>query len=173
MTDYQQKIIVETDRLFIQEANLKDAPFFYELLNSPNWLEYIGNRNIHSLQEAETYIRDNLIKSYDQNGFGLYKVSLKEKNTPIGICGLLKRTYLDHPDIGFATLPAFERQGLTFEAAKGVLHYAQNKLSHEKILAITTEHNQGSQALLQKVGLKSVDKIFLDREEKLFLLFST
>ena len=167
------KTVLETKRLFLQEAELNDAPFFYELLNSPNWLKYIGNRGIYNLEDAQAYIQQGLIKSYKKNDFGLYKMILKDKKVPIGICGLLQRDYLDHPDIGFATLPTFESQGYTFEAAQSVVNYSKSRLKLNQIMAITSENNQRSQALLKKIGMRHIDQIYLSGDDQPKLLFST
>jgi RimJ/RimL family protein N-acetyltransferase len=43
---------------------------------------------------------------------------------PIGICGLVKRNYLDDIDLGYALLPRYWGQGYAYEAAKAVLDYA-------------------------------------------------
>jgi hypothetical protein len=42
---------------------------------------------------------------YARLGFGFYIVELKGDSTPIGICGLVKREFLDDVDIGYALLP--------------------------------------------------------------------
>ena len=151
-------MILETPRLILQEAVLSDAPFFYQLLNSPNWIKYIGDRGIGTVADAEAYIQKSLIHSYRENGFGLYNMVLKENGMPIGLCGLINRPTLDHPDIGFAVLPAYEGKGYTSEAAQGTMDYAQKVLGLKKILGITSEHNLGSQRILEKVGLRFVEK---------------
>ncbi|MFT5617384.1 MAG: ribosomal-protein-alanine N-acetyltransferase, partial [Arenicella sp.] len=38
--------ILQTRRLTLSEATLSDIPLIFKLLNSPNWLEFIGDRNI-------------------------------------------------------------------------------------------------------------------------------
>ena len=95
--------ILETERLVIAEATMSDSQFIFDLLTSPNWLKYIGDRGIRSIEDASEYIENSLIKSYRDNGFGLYKVVLKQNQIPIGLCGLLKRPVFDHPDIGSYT----------------------------------------------------------------------
>jgi hypothetical protein len=42
-----------------------------ELLNSPGWIEFIGDRNIKTDEQARTYLENGPLKSYEQNGFGL------------------------------------------------------------------------------------------------------
>jgi len=87
-------------------------------------------------------------------GFGLYKVILKQDNSPIGLCGFLQRDFLDHPDIGYAILPKHEGKGYTSEAAKAMLEYGRSTLGFKTILAITSSKNSASQRLLQKIGLE-------------------
>ena len=49
-------IIAETNRLIISELSLEDAPFFLKLVNTPNWIKYIGDRNLKTVKDAEDYI---------------------------------------------------------------------------------------------------------------------
>jgi len=165
-------IILETERLLLQEAEIDDAPFFFRLLNSPGWLAYIGDRGIKTKEDAVHYIREALIKSYKEHGFGLYKMILKQENQPIGICGLLKRPDLDYPDIGFAMLPEYEGHGYAFEAAKATLEYAETTLGLNVILAITIMKNTRSKKLLERIGLQQIDVINFKSEEDCLLYSS-
>jgi [ribosomal protein S5]-alanine N-acetyltransferase len=45
-----------TERLRLDPFTFADAAFFKELVNTPGWLQYIGDRNIHSITDAEQYI---------------------------------------------------------------------------------------------------------------------
>lgn len=166
--------ILETERLIIEEATLSDAPFFLELLNSPNWLEFIGDKNVKLLKDAIKYVQESLIDNYKKNGFGFYKMSLKqnnEPNLPIGAIGFLKREYLEFPDLGYAILPNYENKGYISEAAKAILEYGHNQLQFQEIVAFTTEENIASKKVLLKIGLYFIDKRILNGEE--FLYFST
>ncbi|WP_338760693.1 GNAT family N-acetyltransferase [Bernardetia sp. ABR2-2B] len=160
--------IVETERLIIEEAILSDASFFFELLNSPNWLEFIGDRNINSLEDATKYVQESLIDNYEKNSYGFYKMSLRETNQSIGAVGFLKRDYLDFPDIGYAILPNYEGKGYVSEATQAVFEYGKNNLNLKKIVAITTEENLASQRVLSKIGLKFIEKVNVDGEELLY-----
>jgi len=164
--------ILKTERLSLEEAELKDAKFIFDLLNSPNWIEFIGDRGIKSNKDAARYIQNSLINSYRENGFGLYKMVLLETNEPIGLCGLLKRASLDHPDIGFATLPQFEGMGYTYEAANATVAYAHNNLSLSNVLAITSDKNLKSQKLIKKIGLQYIGQTQLSSGEEELMLFS-
>lgn len=165
--------IAITDRLLIAALTTASSAFILELVNSPGWLTYIGDRNIKTLADAEKYLIHGPIASYAANGFGLYEVSLKENGVPIGICGIIKRDTLDHPDIGFAFLPAYTGKGYAQEAAEAVLHYALYTLQLSPVLAITMESNQRSIRLLEKIGLAFKEKIILPGSDKELMLFST
>ena len=151
--DYSKKII-ETERLVLREFDLKDDEFIVELLNSPTWLKYIGNKNVNNSDDARKYIEDKFIGSYRENGFGFWMVELKFISVPIGLCGLIKRDTLNDVDIGFAFLPDFAGNGYGFESAYATLEYAFKELGLKRIVAITLESNTASIGLLNKLGLK-------------------
>jgi len=162
--------VYRTKRLILEKAVLNDAPFFLELLSSPNWKQYIGDRGISTQLEAVNYISLSLIGSYKKNGFGLYKMSLLESGVPVGICGIVKREGLPHPDLGFAILPKYEGKGYTSEAATATLAYAKS-LNIKTILAITTEDNLGSQKVLEKAGMEKVAPVKMGKPEQDFLCY--
>ncbi|WKN40823.1 GNAT family N-acetyltransferase [Tunicatimonas pelagia] len=164
--------ILETNRLVIKQATVDDTNFFYRLLNSANWLKHIGDRGIRSEEDAQSYIEDNFIDSYREHGYGLFKMMLKSSNVPIGVCGFVKRDYLESADIGFAILPECEGQGYTLEAAKALMHYGRTVLKLRPILAITTDTNSRSRALLTKIGLRETGTVKPNNSETEFLLYS-
>lgn len=149
-------IRITTDRLSISQLTLDDTEFILELVNSPSWITYIGDRNIRSTQDAENYLLEGPMLSYQQFGFGLLKLVQSETNIPIGICGLLKREELDHPDLGFALLPDFEGMGYAYESSTAIIDWAKEKLKLNTVLAITSEKNLRSQHLLTKLGFQVV-----------------
>lgn len=164
--------IIETNRLILREFIIDDAGFVLELLNSPSWLKYIGDRNVKNLEDAKKYISDKLISSYIKNGYGLYEIILKKDNIPIGMCGLIKRDTLENIDLGFALSSSFTGNGYAFEAAFATLEYAKTDLKLERIIAITTTENKNSIKLLEKLKFVFEKMIRLSNEEEELMLFS-
>jgi RimJ/RimL family protein N-acetyltransferase len=163
--------VLETERLILRGLTVADAGFILALLNEPSFLRFIGDKKVRTVEDAERYILNGPAASYERHGFGLNLVELKETHTPIGICGLLKREELPDPDIGFAFLPDFWRQGFAFESAAAVLKDARERLKLERILAITNQDNEASIKLLQKLGLKFERLIKMSTDSvELFLL---
>jgi RimJ/RimL family protein N-acetyltransferase len=145
--------ILNTKRLIIREFENKDSDFIFNLLNTEDWLQNIGDRSIQSIDDAEAYIENKLQKGYQENGFGMYALSLHDE-TLVGMCGLVKRPHLDHPDIGFALLPKYYNQGFAEESAIAILTFAKEKLLLQNILAICIPSNQRSIHLIKKLGMK-------------------
>ena len=98
------EIVIKTQRLILRKFTLDDAAFMLKLLNTPTWLRFIGDRNVKTLEEAEQYLLNGNIRSYQEHGFGFYVVVIKETQESIGICGIVKREGLEDVDIGFAFL---------------------------------------------------------------------
>jgi hypothetical protein len=84
--------IIETKRLILSKLSVDDVPFILALLNDSEWLQFIGDKGVRTIDDARQYILNGPIKSYEQFGFCLYLTMLKDSITPIGICGLLKGT---------------------------------------------------------------------------------
>ena len=147
-------LVLETERLLLRPLTTDDAPFILTLLNEPSFLRFIGDKKVRNLEDARQYILTGPMASYERHGLGLLAVELKASQTPIGMCGLLKREELPDPDIGFAYLPAFWGQGFAFEAAKAVMNDARESLKLNRILAIVNPDNDASIKLLERLGLK-------------------
>ena len=89
------EIVIKTQRLILRKFTLDDAAFMLKLLNTPTWLRFIGDRNVKTLEEAEQYLLNGNIRSYQEYGFGFYVVVIKETQESIGICGIVKREGLE------------------------------------------------------------------------------
>ncbi|MGZ4053353.1 MAG: GNAT family N-acetyltransferase [Bacteroidia bacterium] len=164
-------ILTETERLIIQQFTLADAPFILELLNSPSWIKYIGDRKIKTIEDAEKYLLNGPIKNYDSISFGLSLVKTKKENISIGMCGLIKRDTLKDIDIGFAFLPEFENKGYGFEAASAFIANAKNVLKLNRVIAITVAYNHNSIKLLEKLGMAFEKNIRMEGDDEELMLF--
>ena len=179
--------ILDTDRLVLRELDSAlDAEFIFELLNTPKFIKYIGDRGVRSVEDAAAFIENRYRQSYREHGFGLYTVELREfdgdrentldtgrvsaLNPPIGVCGFVKRDTLPDPDIGFAFLPEFEGHGYGSESATAILDFGRTTLGFSRVLAITSQDNDVSGKLLEKLGFR-FDRIFATPEGEELKLF--
>lgn len=164
--------IIETHRLSLREISAGDCEFIFALMNEPAYLERIGDRGIRTLENARTYILDKFERSYAKFGYGLYLVELKEIRVSVGICGLVKRDALEHPDIGFALLREHWSRGFAFEAARATLDHGFGALGMKTVLGITSPANQPSIRLLEKLGLQHQRMIRVPPNDSDSMLFS-
>ena len=144
----------ETDRLILKPAEVQDADFFLELYNMPSFIQYIGDRNLRTKEDAENYIKSRFIPQIEKLGFGNNVVILKEDHTKIGAVGIFEREGLDVLDIGFSFLEKYERKGYAYESANKLKEVAATDFGVHKISAITTKDNFSSQKLIERLGLK-------------------
>lgn len=152
-------MIVSTERLILKEFQWSDTAFFLELVNTKGWLQFIGDRNIRTVKDAENYLQDKITPSYAKNGFGFYAIQITETQEVIGMCGLVKRPFLAYADLGYTLLLEYEGFGYAFEASKAILQLAIKQLHFTVLNAIVKEDNQKSVQLLEKLGFEHQDKI--------------
>lgn len=159
-------IILETERLALREVTADDAAFVLDLLNSPGFLENIGDRGVRSLDEARAYIAERVLGSYREHGFGMWLTQQKADARPIGLAGLVRREGLEMPDVGYAFIADAWGRGYAQEAAAAVLAHAQGPMGIPKLAAITTPENFASMAVLRKIGFTFQGMITLPGAER-------
>lgn len=163
--------MLKTARLVLRRLNDADALFIQQLLTDPDWLRHIGDRGVRDLDDARAYIRQGPQAMYEQFGHGLYRVALKENDTSIGLCGLLRRPQLTEADLGFAFLPAWRGGGYAREAAEAVLAEAREVFGLRRVLAIVTPDNRPSIRLLERLGFVPADTVRLEDDPQLLKLY--
>ena len=145
---------LQTERLAIRPFTEDDAAFILELVNDAEWLRFIGDKNVHSLDGARRYLRDGPLAMLARHGHALGCVERRSDGREIGMCGLLKRDSLDDVDLGFAFLPAARGLGYAREAAAAVISFGVGTLGLKRIVAITDPDNQASARVLEAAGLR-------------------
>jgi [ribosomal protein S5]-alanine N-acetyltransferase len=160
---------LDTIRLSLHPLSLNDHTFIFELVNTEGWLQFIGNRNVTTLEETQTYIQ----KMMDHPNIHYWVVRLNEGSIPIGIVTLIKRDDLEYHDIGFAFLPQFGKKGYAHEATFAVLKEIKKEKAHPQILATTLKNNIRSIQLLEKLGFQFEKWIQQADTELLLYAFQT
>lgn len=146
--------IIETPRLRLRTATPDDAAFYMELVNDPSWIANIGQRNIHTLEAARAALEAGPMAQFRAHGYSLYIVEQRSDGAPVGMAGLVRRDSLPGPDIGYAIRPAYWGQGYAWEAAAAIVRHAQQVLGLRTLYGITSQQNQASINLLNKLGLR-------------------
>ena len=172
--DAERPIIsYETERLVLKPTTVEDAAFILALMNTPLWIQNIGQRNVHTVADAEQYINDKMMTQYQKLGFGNHTVILKDTGAKMGTCGIYARPDQEDVDIGFAMLPQYMGKGYSYEAASKMMQLAKDKFEIKKIAAVTLKDNIPSQKLIQKLGLTYEGEVKLEGDGEVLMKFST
>lgn len=159
---------ITSERLSITDLSVEDHGLILELLNSPGWIQFIGDRNVKTEQNAKDYIEAIINNSKVE----YWTVRLTNNQLPIGIVTFIKKEYLLHHDIGFAFLPEYGNRGYAGEATAAVLHSLAIEGEFSVILAVTVPENLRSVALLKKIGF-SYARTIEQNDEKLHVYETT
>ena len=153
MTDLRMQTL-STARLRLRPCTEDDADFILALLNDPDWLRFIGDKQVRTRADAQRYLREGPIAMVARYGHGLACAERISDGQALGMCGLIRRDALDDVDLGFAFLPAARGQGYAGEAAAAALAFGFDGLGLHRIVAITDPANQASVRVLKAAGLR-------------------
>ncbi len=161
--------LFQTKRLNIRPVTTEDAAFILELMNTPKWIKNIGDRNVRTVKDAESYIKEKAFPQLKTYGYGNNVIIRKEDYVKLGTCGMYHREGMDSIDLGFAFLPANEGKGYAFEAASKIMTVGKEEFGLTELSAFTLEGNQSSRNLLERLGfnLKGIGKLPNDTTELL------
>jgi RimJ/RimL family protein N-acetyltransferase len=148
-----------TERLRLRRMTAADADFYCQLLNDPDYIEQIADRGVRTPAEALENLQSGQFESYREHGFGLYVVERLADRVPLGMAGLVSRSFLPEVDIGYGFLPIGRGQGYAQEAARAVVTHAKDELGLHRLAAITSPGNEASIRLLLHLGFESAGTI--------------
>ncbi|TXF76060.1 GNAT family N-acetyltransferase [Chryseobacterium sp.] len=163
----------ETERLSLRPMSAEDSAFILELYNQPNFLKYIGDKNIRTVEEAEEYIKTRFRPQIEKLGYGNYLITRKEDKLKIGSVGIFEREGMEIHDIGFSFLGEFEGKGYGFEAASELMKQAFAHFGLKKVSAVTSKDNFASQKLIEKLGLRFQKLVFLPNDPEELMYYET
>lgn len=150
-----------TPRTLLRRWQETDLDAFAEVNAQPEVMRWIRDGRV--LDRAGTAERLAAFqRHWDEHGFGLYALILRQTGELAGFTGLAVPTFL--PEI----LPAVEigwrlgrrhwGQGLATEAARAVVQHARDNLGLERLVSIHQVGNDASARVMTKIGMH------LDRE---------
>ncbi len=163
------KFHIETERLILRELQQSDADAFFEMDSSVEVHKYLGNNPIKTIEHIYDVIA-NIHQQYLDNGIGRWATIEKSSGTFIGWSGLKFRrdeenNHINFYDVGYRLHPNYWSKGYATESCKAALEYGFKTLNSNKIIGTTNEENKASRRVLEKCGLKFVEK-FMWKEIK-------
>lgn len=149
-------MILETERLYLREMSQSDFDSLCKILQDEETMA--AYEGAFSDSEAQEWL-DRQIFRYQQWGFGLWAVILKQTNEMIGQCGLTMQPWKDKEvlEIGYLFERSYWHKGYAIEAAMACKKYAFEILEADEVCSIIRDTNIASQNVAVRNGMTVVD----------------
>jgi RimJ/RimL family protein N-acetyltransferase len=147
-----------TDRLTLRPLSQEDASALQLVLDDPDVWRYFPRTEVPTLARTKTYI-EGQHAHWDEYGFGHWAIDAIDEGL-IGWCGLQFLPDTEETEVAYCLGKAYWGKGFATEAARASLNFGTTNLRIKEIVGLTHVENQASQHVLQKIGLKFVDRKF-------------
>jgi len=154
----------ETERLVMRDWQEGDSDRFYEAMNTPAVMKWLGG-----VQDRATWdAAHDRIQSYQRDfGFTFWILERKDNGELIGFCGLKRINYEDAPnkgdvEIGWRLRESAWGKGYAKEAAAASLDLAFDRFGAEEVIAVTVGPNEASWGLMLRLGMTERPELAYD-----------
>lgn len=146
---YENTPVLYTERFILRRFTQEDAKALFNILSDKDVNAFLPMFPLESLQEAEQYLRETYLKSYNKPVGYRYAICLKSDNIPIGYVGLSDN---ESHDFGYGLMKRYWNKGIVTEAAKAVL----DRIRLSGMDYVTATHdvkNPASGEVMKKIGM--------------------
>lgn len=149
------EIYMETERLILRSWKYEDRKPFADMNGNGNVMKYFPTTL--SSDESNAFV-DRINAEFEETGFGLYAVEIKESGEFIGYVGFHRFTF-EAPfspgwEIGWRISDKFWHKGYATEAAKACLDYARDKGLCDKLYSFTAVPNISSENVMKRIDMR-------------------
>ena len=145
-------MILETNRLYLRKMDQSDYTALCKILQDKDVM--YAYEHPFSDSEAQDWLNKQLAR-YENDGFGLWAVVLKETDEMIGQCGLTMQDVEGRQvvEVGYLFQKAFWHKGYCTEAAIACKEYAFERLNIDEVYSIIRDNNLPSQRVAKRNGM--------------------
>jgi len=142
---------LETQRLILREMRPADVESLHRLFSDPLLMRFWP---VFTRVETEQWVEANR-RRYTQDGFGLWAVTLKDRDEAIGDCGIVRHEVEGRMEtgIGWHLLREHWRHGFATEAAAASRDYAFDCLGVQRLVASIHPDNLASCRVAERIGM--------------------
>lgn len=159
-----EKILI-TERCIVESLKFEDYDEVRLLYLDKKVREFLGG-----VVSAERY-KDVFREMISSNEEALYWVARLKNNNFIGLVSIDMHHNGIDKELSYQFLPKYWGNGYAFEVISEVLDFVANELNIDRVVAETQVENKLSCRLLNKLGMKVVEKVYrFDEEQYIFAL---
>ena len=159
------KFYLETERLILREIRESDLDGMFELDSNATVHQYLGKNPITTKEQALKIIGF-IQRQYKELGIGRFAAIEKSSGDFIGWSGLKLNKgpkeelngVQDFIDIGYRFIPRYWGKGYATESSLATLKFGFEEMNYPVIYGAADIDNIGSNKVLQKIGLRFVNK---------------
>ncbi|WP_419150248.1 GNAT family N-acetyltransferase [Lysinibacillus xylanilyticus] len=151
---------METERLELRELHDDNISVLYAIFSDAETMKYYPSP--FNLEQTKNWIKKNK-QRYQEDGYGLWAVYLKESNELIGDCGLVKQIVdgKTEVEVGYHIHKKYWSKGYATEAAKSCVEYGFSQLGQDKLISIIDPKNGPSIRVAEKNGFMKEKETFI------------
>ena len=150
-------MILEKETLYLRKMEQSDYSALCKILQDEEVM--YAYEHAFSDDEVQEWL-DRQRKRYEDYGFGLWLVVLKDTDEVIGQCGLTMQDCNGKQvlEIGYLFQKAYWHKGYATETAVACKKYAFETLKAKEVFSIIRDNNIPSQKVAKRNGMKVVDQ---------------
>jgi ribosomal-protein-alanine N-acetyltransferase len=150
--------MLTTERLSLIPLTQADLPELLKLYHDADMMRYILMDHQYT-DEALQARAQNLIDSWQRDGFGYYRVLGRDQGDIIGYVGFRRlaepvKGFDGYAELGYMIWPRFAGKGYATEAVQACMKVGFSQLGFDSIVATIAPENQASAMVAQRVGMR-------------------
>ena len=140
---------LETERLILRGWREDDREWLLDIITDEETMRFIGG--VQPPHEAWHRVSRS-IGHWCLRGFGLFAVTLRASNEPVGYCGPMYPDGWPEPEIGWTLIKRHHGKGYATEAARAALTYAYRDLGWQTAISLIDDGNDASARVAERLG---------------------
>ena len=147
---------IDTNRFMLTKATTNDGEKYHRLSNNPNVMKFVTGYAL-TRNQSDAMLRE-FVHEYDQSSwFGRYFIEDKFSGELIGIAKLDQ--YGKEVEIGYRVIEEFWGRGVATEIAEGLILFSIRTFHPPAVVAFVDVENAASIRVLEKAGMKNVERV--------------
>ncbi len=154
-------MILKSPRLDLIPFSAQEGELFHQINTDPFVRRFLWDDQVISKDTALSIVKQSQ-DYFQQEGWGLWKIVVKEDRSLAGYVGLWYFFEEPQPQLLYALLPDYVGKGLASEAAKQVICYVWENLPFTYLLAGVDPPHHDSQRVCERIGMKRLGEQVLE-----------